>query len=205
METAVTSPRNQIIGKAFSNLRLFAPSHANQFINQGKIFKFDAGTDISTQLRLSGEEIVPQLQWLFEDLPQPEKKASEIAAVNVAKRDYQKKYMDYWNETASLTGSNRPVDAVITPMAPSPAVRPAKSGYIGYSSFVNVLDYTSIAIPITVVDKALDTVDTTYVPMNETDRSIHEDCELLYSSLSIKQCFVTFYCIFHSDNDEHVF
>lgn len=55
----------------------------------------------------------------------------DIAAVNVEKREYQKEYMDYWNSTASLTGTGRAIDAVITPLAPMPANLTMKFDYIG--------------------------------------------------------------------------
>lgn len=61
----------------------------------------------------------------------PQYTASQIAAVNVAKRAYQKEYMDYWNSTASLTGTGRPVDAVIAPLAPFAAARPDMYNYYG--------------------------------------------------------------------------
>jgi amidase len=65
--------------------------------------------------------------------------ASEIAAVNVAKRAFQKEYMEYWNSTTSLTGTGRPVDAVITPLAPFAAARPDMYDYYGTSSFLEFL------------------------------------------------------------------
>jgi amidase len=61
----------------------------------------------------------------------PEYTASEIAAVNVQKREYQREYMEYWNSTASLTGTGRPVEAVISPLAPFPAARPDMYDYYG--------------------------------------------------------------------------
>jgi amidase len=57
--------------------------------------------------------------------------ASQIAANNVAKRAYQKEYMEYWNSTSSLTGTGRPVDALIAPLAPFPAARPDMYSYYG--------------------------------------------------------------------------
>jgi len=57
--------------------------------------------------------------------------ASQIAAVNVAKRAYQKDYMEYWNTTSSSTGTGRPVDAVIAPLAPFAAARPDMYSYYG--------------------------------------------------------------------------
>jgi amidase len=66
---------------------------------------------------------------------QKEYTASEIAAVNVAKRAYQKEYMEYWNSTSSLTSTGRPVDAVISPLAPFAAARPDMYDYYGTSPF----------------------------------------------------------------------
>ena len=85
-----------------------------------------------------------------------EAKASRIAAVNVSKRRYQKAYLDYWNSTAKLTGTGRPIDGLIAPVAPFPAARPQRYRYYGYTIFVNLLDYPSVAFPVTVVDKAVD-------------------------------------------------
>jgi amidase len=57
--------------------------------------------------------------------------ASQIAANNVAKRAYQKEYMEYWNSTADFTDTGRPIDAVIAPLAPFPAARPDMYKYYG--------------------------------------------------------------------------
>ena len=48
--------------------------------------------------------------------PDPPKDATFIAANNVAQREYQKEYMEYWNSTAELTGTGKPVDIVIAPV-----------------------------------------------------------------------------------------
>jgi amidase len=56
---------------------------------------------------------------------------SKISAVNVEKRQFQKQYMEYWNSTSSLTGTGRPVDAIIAPVAPFAAARPDMYKYYG--------------------------------------------------------------------------
>ena len=61
----------------------------------------------------------------------PQLSASEISAVNVAKREYQREYLEYWNNTSALTGTGRPVDAIIGPVAPFPAARPNMYSYYG--------------------------------------------------------------------------
>jgi amidase len=63
--------------------------------------------------------------------PREQFSASEIASVNVQKRQFQKEYMDYWNSTVSLTGTGRPVDAIIAPLAPFAAARPDMYDYYG--------------------------------------------------------------------------
>ncbi|CAG8125344.1 unnamed protein product [Penicillium olsonii] len=129
------------------------PSHDTAIELADKAYQLDGGVDLKHHFSLSGESqpsqvIVPENG--------TELKASEIAAVNVAKREYQKQYMDYWNSTSTLTGTGRPVDAFFCPLAPHAAAKPMQYDYIGYTPFVNVLDYTSMAIPVTFADKRVD-------------------------------------------------
>jgi amidase len=63
----------------------------------------------------------------------PQYDATQIAAVNVEKRQYQKEYMEYWNSTVQATGTGRPIDAVICPLAPFAAARPGRYSYYGKS------------------------------------------------------------------------
>jgi capsule polysaccharide export protein KpsE/RkpR len=67
--------------------------------------------------------------------------------------------MDYWNDSVQRTGTGRPVDALIMPVAPFPAARPGRYLYYGYTVIVNVLDYTSVVVPVMVADKELDKKD----------------------------------------------
>ncbi|KAL4877619.1 amidase signature domain-containing protein [Aspergillus karnatakaensis] len=129
------------------------PSHtiANQLASAA--YNLDGGADAAYHFGLSGEEAAPQL---LGPKGIPQKTALEIAQINVAKREYQKLYMDYWNSTSDITGTGRPVDAVICPAAAHAAVIPTQYYHVGYTSFVNVLDYTSVVIPVTTVDKSVD-------------------------------------------------
>lgn len=113
----------------------------------------DGGADINHHFGLSGESKAVQV--IIDDNSTP-LTITKLAALNVAKRDYQKRYMDYWNSTAELTGTGRPVDGLLCPLAPHAAVIPTEYHYVGYTSFVNLLDYTSIAVPVTFVDKSID-------------------------------------------------
>lgn len=110
-----------------------------------------------------------------------ESSASSIAANNVAKRQYQKDYMEYWNGTKELTSTGRPVDAIIVPVAPYPSARPQLYRYYTYTTFVNLLDYSSCTIPVTTVDPKVDVKDADYKPRNEQDRLVAESCKRVFS------------------------
>lgn len=108
--------------------------------------------------------------------------ASEIAVHNVKKREYQKQYMDYWNSTAELTDTGRPVDGVICPAAPHAAVLPCKYDHTGYSSFVNLLDYTSVGFPVTRADKNIDVPQPVTEFLSDMDRTVYDACKWIVSS-----------------------
>nr|POE49004.1 acetamidase [Quercus suber] len=128
------------------------PAHSEIMAICSEIWNFDGGHDCRAAFALSGEEPAPQA--LLNDSPQAN--ATDIMTVNVRKRRVQKAYLDYWNSTAALTATGKPVDAVICPLAPFAAARPAKFTYYAYSAWVNVLDYSAVTVPVTTVDQAID-------------------------------------------------
>lgn len=154
---------------------------------------FDGGANCTGDFELSGEEAAPQT--LVTKAPQAN--ATDIMAANVTKREIQKEYMEYWNSTAELTDSGRPVDAIICPVAPFPvsdvygmimfelcssfllilhqqAPRPGLFTYYGYTVWVNVLDYTSVVIPITNVDKTVDKKAENFEAVSDIDQKTQD-------------------------------
>lgn len=135
----------------------------------------DGGADLQYHFGLSGEEKAPQV--IVET--GTEMTASAISALNVAKREYQKEYMDYWSSTAELTGTGRPVDGLICPIAPHASVIPNQYKHTGYTNFVNVLDYPSVVIPVTYADKTVD-VRPPNISTTDLEPHIEWDCEFCY-------------------------
>ncbi|THY78167.1 amidase [Aureobasidium pullulans] len=141
------------------------PSHSKLQDICVKAWGYDGGADAARAFALSGEDPKPNI--MFEEAPQAN--ATDIMRNQVEKRDAEKEYMEYWNSTSQLTGTGRPVDAIISPLAPFTAARPNKYTSYSYSVWVNVLDYSSAIVPVTKVDKNVDKDYTDFKPVSETD------------------------------------
>lgn len=146
-------------------------------------YTYDGGVDIHAALDLSGEPIAAQVTTLAGSKPSQQANASKIAATNVEKREYQKEYMEYWNSTVDQTGTGRPVDALIAPVAPFAAARPNSFKYYGYSSIFNVLDYSACVVPVTHVDKHIDVVDKHLKPADDLDQEVADTCKPFFDPL----------------------
>lgn len=128
---------------------------------------------------LSGETPPAVLGGLLHhvDVPAPQKIASEIAMTNRAKRAYQEAYLAYWNSTAALTGTGRPVDGFFGAVAPYSAARPLCYDYTLPTVAINVIDYTSIVIPVTQSSKQLDPANQSYAPLSPKDKEVQDLCQ----------------------------
>lgn len=155
------------------------PSHKDLIDCAGATWTYDGGLDVQDSFKLSGEPMSEQILGMYgkqrEQIP-----VSMVHKNNVKIRQLKKQYMDYWNSTAAQTSTKRPVDAIISPLAPFPAARPTKYAYYGYTIFVNLLDYTSVVVPITKVDKSVDVRDESYKPRNDADKVCYESCKTVF-------------------------
>jgi amidase len=155
------------------------PSHRKLLDIALATWLYDGGKDVHEAFGLSGEDIADQVKMSYGDKPGNQYTAAQIAANNVDKRNFQKRYMEYWNSTAEQTDTGKPVDGVICPLAPYPAARPKLYKYYGYSVWVNGLDYTSVVIPVTNSEKS-DKYEDGYCAINEQDKDVVDawDAEL---------------------------
>lgn len=161
-------------------------------------FTADGGLDIWHHTGLSGEPLPPFVAGLYygdDGKPKAPKTVDQIWDANVRLRQYQKEYMDYWNSTANLAKSGRPVDAILTPVSALAAFKFHKQIPIGksrgcrswslisltrragYTPWVNTLDYTSAVFPVIKVDKGIDVRDANYQPISDQDKEFWEQCE----------------------------
>ncbi|KAI2462769.1 amidase [Annulohypoxylon bovei var. microspora] len=134
------------------------------------ISRGDGCIDVWENLQLSGEPPVPEIAHIFPNKrPSPPISLRDHEMFCIRMKKYRESYMDYWNSTAAETDNGAPVEAVILPVTPYAAVLPKKSYYFGYNCFVNVLDYTSVVIPVTFSNKDLDLADLSSEPLTDQD------------------------------------
>ncbi|KAL2826072.1 amidase signature domain-containing protein [Aspergillus cavernicola] len=134
------------------------------------IARGDGCPDVYDAVHLSGEPFVPEITNLFpngkprDPLPLP-----EYEEVVRRMKDYRERYLNYWTSTAERTG-DRPVEVLLSPVTPYAGVLPGKYQPSTYTSSVNVLDYASVVIPVTLADKTIDIVSPSFKSLNEEDQ-----------------------------------
>ena len=57
-------------------------------------------------------------------------------------------FADKWQDTAKRTSTGRPMDALVSPVAPSAGIPHDFNIYWGYTCIWNILDYPSTVLPI---------------------------------------------------------
>ncbi|KAJ9375326.1 hypothetical protein DTO032I4_9189 [Paecilomyces variotii] len=122
--------------------------------------------DVYRDINASGEPAIPNIK----DLLQPNiKKAdmNELWDVQLKKWNYQVEYLAKWREAEEQLGKE--LDAIIAPITPTAAVRHNQFRYYGYASAINLLDFTSVVVPVTFADKTIDVKKENYKPLNELD------------------------------------
>ncbi|KAL1886235.1 Acetamidase [Paecilomyces lecythidis] len=130
------------------------------------IYASDGCTDVYRDINASGEPAIPNIK----DLLQPNiKKAdmNELWDVQLKKWNYQVEYLAKWREMEEQLGKE--LDAIIAPITPTAAIRHNQFRYYGYASAINLLDFTSVVVPVTFADKAVDAKKENYKPLNELD------------------------------------
>jgi amidase len=118
------------------------------------VYKADGGKDIRDECEASGEPILPGLgEGASKHLT-----VWESWQMHKRRDAYRKTYLDAWNASASKTSSGKPVDAIISPVAPFVAAVLTENDNLDYTSIWNLLDYPAVVFPTGLrVDPKIDT------------------------------------------------
>ncbi|KZF18934.1 acetamidase [Xylona heveae TC161] len=138
--------------------------HAVNLID--RIFASDGGQDIFSVLQESGEPAIANIQ----DLVNPSLSKvdmNELWDVQLQKWKWQCEYLEQWNQREEEAGGE--IDAFIAPISPTAAIRHNQFKYYGYASAINLLDWTSVVVPVTFADRNIDPKVVDYQPVNALD------------------------------------
>ncbi|GMG48298.1 unnamed protein product [Aspergillus oryzae var. brunneus] len=128
--------------------------------------------DGSTHINASGEPAIPNIKDLMNpNLPKAD--LNEVWDAQLQKWRYQCEYLDKWREWEERTGKE--LDAIIAPVAATAAARHNQFRYYGYATVFNVLDYTSVVVPVTYADKAVDHRLADYQPVSDMDKAVYAE------------------------------
>lgn len=98
----------------------------------------------------SGEPPVEQTKWILNQIPNGRKPFSiaEIFRLNLDREAFRQRLLEHWNATSLRTGSGRPVDGIISPVAPTLAPKHDGTSWWGYTSYWNLADYPAAVFPV---------------------------------------------------------
>lgn len=98
---------------------------------------------------------------------------NELWDVHLQKWAYQSEYLDQWRETEAKLGKE--LDAIIAPITATAAIRHNQFRYYGYASVINLLDFTSVVVPVTFADKSVDGKKEGFQPLNKLDETVQAE------------------------------
>lgn len=126
----------------------------------------DGGEDIRRDVESGGEPFIPHVEKLVN-------RGNAISVyeywqLNRRKIALQQAYLEKWNNMRSAA-TGRPVDAVLMPAMPHPAVPHTACRWVGYTKIWNLLDYTALVLPGGTVEADDCAVEWQHEPRNVID------------------------------------
>ena len=107
--------------------------------------------------------------------------AEEVWEMSAERVAYTKTYDQAWNATANITESKRPMDALLMPNTAAVSWERGGPNYLGtrfsdpgYTAVVNVLQYTSLSMPLAKADGITQDVRNEFY--SEMDKAVYEVC-----------------------------
>ncbi|GAA5836150.1 hypothetical protein JCM11251_007382 [Rhodosporidiobolus azoricus] len=135
------------------------------------IYLADGGADVQHECDISGE---PNLGGVLKGMQPPHLSTYEWWQLSYARRRYITEQLAAWEVTKEVTGTSRPIDAIIAPPAPYVSFRHDDKQDIFYTGFCNLNDYPASVIPVTKVDPAVDVQTPPHAYYSDFDKLNHE-------------------------------
>lgn len=99
---------------------------------------------------------------------------NELWEIQLKKWKFQSEYLEKIRQFENDLG--RELDAIIAPITPTAAIRHNQFKYYGYATVINLLDYTSVVVPVTFADRTIDRKNETFQPLTDMDAAVQAEC-----------------------------
>ncbi|KAL4789810.1 Acetamidase [Aspergillus venezuelensis] len=120
-----------------------------------KIYAADASADVSHDINASGEPVIPNIKDLLGSTTTPAT-ITELWQTQLEKWNFQNEYLSQILAFEEKTLGGGELDAIIAPITPTAAVLHDQFRYYGYASVINLLDFTSVVVPVGLADRKVD-------------------------------------------------
>ncbi|KAF8591875.1 general amidase [Ramaria rubella] len=156
------------------------PFRHEELLSVARSICMAGGTEeFATIAALTGEPILSTMSLDQNTPPHPDSPPAPLSAyalwqVQKRRRDLRQQHLDHWEATVNVTDTGRPVDAIISPVAPFTAPPHGKYLTANYSMIWNSLDYPALAFPVTAVDPVLDPPNAAHSFISEKDKANYE-------------------------------
>lgn len=100
---------------------------------------------------------------------------NELWDAHLEKWKYQCEYLAVIRDFEAEHGQE--LDAIIAPITATAAIRHNQFRYYGYASVINLLDFTSVVVPVTFADKSVDVRNESFTQMNNMDKIVEAECK----------------------------
>lgn len=130
--------------------------------------------DLLNALNTSGEPLIQSIADLTPPRP-PKLTINELWGLQLKKWKYQCAYLAKIREFKKIIGKE--LDAIITAIAPDATIRHNQFKHYGYTTIVNLLDFTSVVAPVMSADGDIDIRNEDFRPLSEIDETVQGECE----------------------------
>lgn len=153
--------------KGHKTVELTFPLQPKILSTLSKVLGADGAAEVETICGISGEPVDLGVKQMIQSggIYEP---MTVNAWWDLANETYvlKQEFYKYWSDTG--------IDAIVAPIWPSTSSLPYGQPTIDYTSPFNLCDCASVVLPVTTVDAAVDTVDTSYKPLSSIDEEMHQ-------------------------------
>ncbi|OQO08554.1 hypothetical protein B0A48_06424 [Cryoendolithus antarcticus] len=140
-----------------------------------KMWSADGGAEFQRDTDASGEPLHPHLEsWAGHSANVKPQTVEEMWANQQRRNVLARKWLDHWQGTVAETGNGRPIDGLIMPSTPFPAIRHDVRYSWHYGHLAPLLDLTTGVFPVTKVDVEKDQIPDDWQPLSDKDRELME-------------------------------